>query len=340
MNTSMRRFHVLASLALAATLAVSVGACSEGSDDTETTTEADQVTYLTGFGAVGRDAFAWVAQEKGYFEEANIDVTIEPGAAVTENLKALAAGTAQFVTADLTGAWILAGTGEYTEFQTIMAVHQQNLVSIITFDDSGITVPKDLEGKSVAAAANSVNQLLFPAYAKLAGFDATKVTIVNVQSTQLAGALSSGQVQALSTQLVGQSGIEAKTGKKTVLMPFNTYLSDLYGNGTMTTDKIATENPDLVKRFRAALLKGLQYTIANPQEAAEILNRAEPGADVTSAVGEINSMIPYTGSESDIGMIDEERVARAIATLQANELIDPGMTPADVIDLDVATATS
>ena len=77
-----------------------------------------------------------------------------------------------------------------------MAVHQQNLVSIITLEGSGITQPKDLEGKQVAAATGSVNQLLFPAYAKLAGIDANTVEFVNAQTTQLGSMLTSGQVPA------------------------------------------------------------------------------------------------------------------------------------------------
>lgn len=51
----------------------------------------------------------------------------------------------------------------------------------MTLEGSGITSPKDLEGKKVGAATGSVNQLLFPAYAKLAGIDATKVQWVNAQ---------------------------------------------------------------------------------------------------------------------------------------------------------------
>ena len=56
----------------------------------------ERVTYLTGLGAFGREAFAWVAAAKGYFRDAGLEVTIVPGAAGDENLKKIAAGTAQF----------------------------------------------------------------------------------------------------------------------------------------------------------------------------------------------------------------------------------------------------
>jgi len=41
----------------------------------------------------------------------------------------------------------------------------------MTTKDTGITKPSDLRGKTVATASGSVSELLFPAYAKLAGFD-------------------------------------------------------------------------------------------------------------------------------------------------------------------------
>jgi NitT/TauT family transport system substrate-binding protein len=297
----------------------------------------DKVTYLTAFGAVGRDAFAWVAQEKGYFKEAGLEVNIQLGAATGENLKGLAAGQAQFANLDLIGAWILAGKGDYKDFRAIAAIHQQTLVSIIALEGAGITSPKDLENKKLGAATGSVNQLLFPAYAKLAGIDATKIQWVNAQPPQLPALLAGGQVQALSTFLIGSKGIEkAAGGKKAVVLPYSKYLGDLYGNGIITTSKIAKENPDLAKRFRDASLKALAYTIAHPDEAAQILKKAQPAADITAAVGEITLMTPYVGTGSAVGVLDQERVARAIATLQAGGLIPAGLTPDAVVDFALA----
>src|SRR5204863_6589894 len=155
-------------------------------------------------------------------------------------------------------------------------IHQQTLVSIIALQGGGITVAKDLEGKKVGMATGSVNQLLFPAYAKLAGVDATKVTIQNAAPPQLPALLASKKVDALSTFLIGQKGIEKVAGGKTVVLPYSKYLPDLVGNGIVTTKDIAKNNPDLAGRFRDAALKGLEYTIRHPGEAAAILKKAQP----------------------------------------------------------------
>jgi len=328
-------------LAVVVATVVTATGCSKANDTpapTNANKSPDKVTYVTAFGAVGRDAFAWVAQEKGYFTEANIDVKIELGAAVDQNLSALAAGQAQFTAIDLTGGMIQAGKGTFKDFRAIAAIHQQTLVSIVGLEGGKVTQPKDLEGKKIGAATGSVNQLLFPAYAKLANIDASKVTWANVAPAQLTALLASGQVDALSTFLIGRAGIEKAANKKAIIMPYSDYLSDLYGNGIVTSASLAQQNPDLVKRFRDAALKGLKYTIDHPDEAAQILKKAQPTADVAAATGEIKLMTPYvasSGASSPFGSLDQQKVARAIAILQGAGLIPSGLTPDSVVAFDL-----
>jgi NitT/TauT family transport system substrate-binding protein len=317
--------------AVVLTAALFLSGC-EGSTEPESKT--DKVTYVTAFGAVGRDAFAWVAQEKGYFREAGLDVTIQLGAATTENVKVLAAGRAQFAQVDLAGVWILAGKGDYRDIRAIAAIHQQTLVSIVALEGAGITQPKQIEGKKVGAATASVNQLLFPAYAKLAGIDPAKVEWVNAQPAQLPALLASGRVDALSTFLIGARGIEkAAGGKKTVVLPYSTYVPELFGNGIVAPASITTGQPDLARRFRDAALKGLQYTLEHPEEAAQILKKAQPAADVTAAVGEITAMAPFVKPS---GVIDRQRVATALKTMEGIGLFAPGLTPDSVVDFALA----
>jgi NitT/TauT family transport system substrate-binding protein len=332
------RFRTVVGVALVAAMAVAVTGCSGSGDKKKSgTTALDKVTYLTAFGAVGRDAFAWVAQSKGYFKEQGLDVTVQPGASGTENLKQLAAGTVQYAALDMTGAWINAGKGDFKDFRAIMAVHEQGMVSIMSLDGSGITAPKDLEGKTVAAATGSVNKLLFPAYAKLAGFDDKRVTWKDAPTTSLTGLLINGQVNALSQFAVGKAAVEKMAnGKKVNLLPYSQYLSDLYGNGIVTSAKIDKENPDQAKRFRTAMVKALKYTNDHPEEAAQILNKAQPTAAIDTATAEINIAKPYVGTGNAVGTFDQARVAKAIATLQGNGLIPAGLTPTDVVDFNVA----
>lgn len=339
-----RHFRALSLVALATVLVLASG-CGGSDDDSSGSANGtskagpDKVSYITAFGAFGRDSFAWVAKEKGYFADAGIEVTIEKGAAVDTNLTALAAGKVQFAAMDFTGASIQAGNKKFQDWRAIAAIHQQTLVSIMTLEGTGITSPKDLAGKKVAAAKGSVNQMLFPAYAQLAGLDAKTVSFVDTQPTQLNALMVSGKVDALSTFLISQNALKkAAGGKSPVVFPYSDFLTDLFGNVITTTPKLAEENPDLVNRFRDAAMKGLKYAIEHPEEAAQILNKAEPTADVAAATSEIQLMTPYvtpSGGEP-IGTIREERVARAIAILEGAGRVPSGsLKPTDVVNFDL-----
>ena len=324
--------RVLVTAALA-TLMLAAGACSSADNDGGGATSTDKVTYVTAFGAVGRDSFVWVAKEKGFFRDAGIDVDIQKGAGNVQNLTMIKSGQAQFAALDFTGAVIQAGTGKFTDWRAVAAIHQQTLVSIMTTNDTGITKPADLAGKTIATAAGSVSELLFPAYAKLAGLDPAKVRIQGAQTTALNGLMAQRKVDALSTFLLSRKALETASKKPVVVLPYSDYLKDLFGNAIITTPATISAKHDLVDRFVGAAMKGLRYTVDHPDEAAQILHQAEPTSAVPAAIGEINAMKPYvTPSSRQLGSFDSKRVQSGIAELETAGLMPKGLTPEKVVD--------
>ncbi|MBU2664609.1 ABC transporter substrate-binding protein [Actinoplanes bogorensis] len=287
-----------------------------------------KITYLTAFGAAGRDAFVWTAREKGYFRDAGFDVDIKLGAATSENLKALAAGQTDFAMLDLTGGIILAGQGKFKDFRAVAAVQQQTVVSIVAPADGPVKKPTDLKGKTLGAATGSVNQSLFPAYAKKAGLDPASVKWVNTTPQQVPALLAAGRVDALSTFLIGRPGIEKAAGKPMIVLPYSDYLPDLYGNALVTSADLAGRDPDLVKRFKEAALKGLADAIADPKAAGELLHKENPASAAAAAEAEIRLMTPYT---QPLGGLDSGKVTRAIKLLSDTGLFPAGLTAEQVM---------
>jgi NitT/TauT family transport system substrate-binding protein len=336
-----RRPRYLAATLAAAALVAAGCTSDDGDEPDDGTAEPVQVTYITAFGAQGRDAFAWVAQERGIFEANGLEVEIVAGAGTGPNLEAITAGEADFTAMDMTGATIEAGNGNHTEFRVIAAIHQSTLVAIISLDGYGITAPQDLEGQKLGAAAGSVNQLLFPAYAAIAGVDDSTVEWEEVAPPELPGLLASRDVAALSTFLIGSRGVElAAEGTPSVVLPYSEYLTDLFGNAIMATTALVEEQPEVVVRFRDAMLEALAWTVDNPEEAAQILNQANPDSAVEAAVGEITSMTPSVLSAGRVGLIDRARVARSITLLQGAGLIPPGLPPEELVAFDLALTSA
>jgi NitT/TauT family transport system substrate-binding protein len=343
-NTVHRRTftRTLAAVTLATALAVTAG-CSDGSDATPDANGAQslaKVTYLTSFGTFGRDAYAYVAKEKGYFKEAGFDVDVKPGAGTGDNIKLILGGQAQFTPIDLTGGLLTAGKGgKDPGFTAVAGIQQRTMAAIITLDGNNIAAPKDLEGKTLADLPGSVVRNLFPTYAKLAKIDATKVTWVNGTPQTLMGTLASGQVDGIGQFVVGKPTVETVAkGKKAVLLPYSDYLQDLYGNALITSTAYAKANPDKVKKFTAALLKGLEDSITNPEEAGRILQKYVPTANPQAAAAELTLMASFVRSEASgvpVGALDSQRVARSIAILQGSGAIPAGLTPEQMISFDL-----
>ncbi|SCE86979.1 NitT/TauT family transport system substrate-binding protein [Micromonospora purpureochromogenes] len=338
----MRRLtRTVAAAALATALAL-VSACSSGSDDSDAKggdgKALEKVTYLTSFGNFGRDSYAWVAKEKGFFKEAGFDVEIKPGQGTGSVIQTVVGGQADFGPIDLTGGLLQLGNGAAKDFVAVAAIQQRTMAAVVTVEGKNIATPKDLEGKKLADTPTSVVRQLFPTYARLAGVDASKVTWVNGEAQTLMGTLASGTVDGIGQFVVGQPTVEAVTKKKPVVLPYSEVMQDLYGNALITSTKLAKEKPEMVKRFTAALLKGLEYALANPQEAAELLKKNVAATNPAAAAAELQLMAGYVRSSNSgtvIGTLDNERVAKSIALLQGAGALKQNITPDQIIDFSL-----
>ncbi|MEO3744189.1 ABC transporter substrate-binding protein [Plantactinospora sp. B5E13] len=330
------RLRALAAAVLATALVATVGCSDSGPEPGGGSDGPDRVTYLTGFGTGGHDAFAWVAKEKGFYRDAGLDVEIQLGAPAT-NAQGLISGQAQFTYSDVTQLMIQAGARRITDLRIIAAVHQSTLVAILAPEGSGVRTPKDLAGKKVGVAAGSITSTLLPAYGRLAGFDANTLEFAEATPQNLVGLLASGQVDVLSTFVITQNTVETVTGKKMVVLPVADHLPDLLGTGLTTTADYARQNPDLVRRFREASMAGLRYTIEHPDEAAKIMKANNPAVNEQGAAAEIRLMTPYVTAAPGgvVGAIDPQRAARAVTVLQQAGLVPPTLTPEQVIDFSL-----
>jgi len=331
--------------AVVATVALVTSSACSGSDeptDERSTGEVTKVTYITSFGNFGRDSYVWVAKEKGYFRDAGIDVTIQPGQGTTGVTQVAAAkGEAMFAVVDFPGALLQIDKATAPlDIRAVGVVQQLSLSAIMALADRGITSPKDLEGKTVADAPGSVVRLLFPAYAKLADIDASKVKFINGNPQTLPRDLASGQVDAIGQFVVGEPAVTSvAAGKKITVLPYSTYVTHLYGNALWTTQDLIKSDPDLVRDFRKALFKGLAYSLEHPDEAGQILAKNVPAVKAEPAAAELKLMKPYVEQVPGggaVNSINAERVARMIGVLQSVGAISKSYSPNDLVDFSLA----
>jgi NitT/TauT family transport system substrate-binding protein len=163
--------------------------------------------------------------------------------------------------------------------------------AIYVLKSSGITSPKDLEGRKIADTAFSAMPKMFDAYAKAANIDAGKVTWVVAAGDALPGMLALERVDGIGQFTVGELLLKKAAGnKELVRLAYGDVGLDYYSNGIITTDEMIRSKPDLVKRFVAATLRGLKDSIANPTEAANILRKQHRQIDADVAIAETEAV--------------------------------------------------
>jgi NitT/TauT family transport system substrate-binding protein len=334
---SRRAFVTATGLAAAGTV---LTACT--SDDkkpaSSTNSKVDKVTYLTTLGNLGRDSFIHAAVKNGYFKEVGIEVTVQYGQAGDYNNQQVLAGKVHFATVDCSGAIIRAGRNakpQDRDVRIIGAVSQLNLNALAAWEDSGITSPKDFKNRKIGAIVGAAPKTLFPAYAQLAGIDTSGIKWNETTAALSPTLLVTRQVDALVTFNVAVPGFEeAASGRKAVIFPYSEYLADLYGVVAVTHKDLIASNPDLVRRFVHALMRGVLYSVEHPKETGDMLNAVDKAQSAGLATKELTLLKPYTipGGGAPVGTLDETRIAKSIALLQGLGLMPGGLTPGDIMD--------
>ena len=292
---------------------------------------ADKITFVTDFGYNGRHAYYFVALDKGYYTRQNLEVDIVRGQGSADAVKQVAAGTAQLGFAD-TAAVILGRGNDQIPTKLVAIVYAKPPHAIFVLKDSGISKPKDLEGKKIADTAFSAVPKLFDAYAKAAKIDGGKVTWLVATSDALPGMLKTGRADGIGQFTVG-APLLAKTAAPQEIhaLAYADVGLDLYGNGIIASDALLKSNPGLVKRFVTATLQGLADAIANPEQAGAIMHKYHRQVDADIATGETRIVGTLTKQDGvPLGTLDPERVKKSIDIVSGAFTLKNPVTPADI----------
>ncbi|WP_203925737.1 ABC transporter substrate-binding protein [Virgisporangium ochraceum] len=329
----LTRRSMLTNLGAAATLA---GCGKEENRPKPGTGKVEDVTFVTGFNITGQDSYVFAAIENGFYRDAGLNVTVVPGVGTRGNLQYLARDTAQFATIDITGGLLEIDGGRLTDFRVFAAIYQLTVSCIVALPAANIASPRDLAGKRIGYSEGGVNKTIFPAYARLAGLDEATVRWVSLAPPLIRPALLSGQLDASTEIVVGRPALEAAAKQSVTMLPYSDVMRDLYGNAIGASTSLIERNPGLVRRFRDASLRGMRWTLDNPDAAGRVMAKHNPTYRAEVAAAEVRQTVTYVrGGAPVLGHLDEARMARCIAVVQSIGLVRPGLTPDRIAAFDL-----
>lgn len=294
---------------------------------------AQSVNFITDFGFNGRHSYFFVALDKGYYQEEGLDVTILRGQGSADAIRNVASGSADIGFADA-GSLVLARGNDGVPVKMVAIVYASPPQAFFALADSGIETAQDLEGKVIADTAASSNRLLFPAFAEAAGIDETTITWVAAESSALPSLLANRRVDAIGQFTVGEPLLAAATAPDDVTaLAFRDAGLSFYGNGIVASEDTITNNPEMVRAFTRATLRGMEDAFADPAEAAAIMNSYERQIELEVIEGETRLVAALAEVDGQpLGLIDPERVQETIDVVSTYMTLN---NPVEAFDLFV-----
>src|SRR3954467_12427783 len=261
-----------------------------------------------------------VAIDKGYFKAEGLDVTIDTAGGSLEPINRVASGTYDMGFGDINSLIKFRDANPSNPIKAVFMVYNKPAFSIVSRKSRGVTKPKDLEGKKLGAPAADGAYAQWKIFVQANGIDASKVTIENVGFPVREPMLQNGQVDAI-TGFSFSSFINLKSMgvpvDDIVVMLMADYGVNLYGNTIIVNPKFAADNPDAVKGFLRAFVKGLKDTVKDPSTAVDSVIRRNDVAKKPVELERLNmaidaNIVPPEVKRDGYGGVEPERLTKAI----------------------------
>lgn len=305
--------HRISAIVTALILCLCMSGCGSdgsGSDSENTSGDLKKVTFVLDWTPNTNHTGIYVAQAKGYFEKAGLEVEIvQPPDDGAEAM--VGSGKAQFgVSFQDYMVPALEGGEKSIPITAVAAILQHNLSGIMSKKGNGITSPKGMEGKTYATWELPIEQAILKDCVEADGGDFSKVEMIPQTIDDEVSALKAGQVDSIWVYY-GWAGVNAEI--KDFPVDYFAFKDiepafDYYSPVIIANDGFLAEDPETAKAFLKAVNDGYEFAVENPDEAADILIEANPEIDAELVKASQKYLTgEYKGDETKWGHIDEKR---------------------------------
>lgn len=248
------------------------------------------VTFQLNWTAGGPIAGFAAALGEGYYKDVGLDVTLVQGNGSGNTAQLVASGQAQIAFAEAVAVSQLIAKG--APMKIVATVYQTNSAEVNALEGAGISSIKDLIGKRVGVPAGSAQAPMLPLFFEANGIKETDIQLLNMPPTAMAPALLQGQVDAILGSSDSYRVQVEMQGKKVVYYPFYEYGVPTISTSIFASNDYIAQNPDVLRRFVAASLKGWAFAMDNQPRTIEHLKAIFPDLNVRYATAELANIPP------------------------------------------------
>lgn len=303
---------------------------------------AEKILFLADWVIYGIHAPFASAIHEGFFKEEGLEVSFHRGYGSGETVKTVGLGKADFGVASM-GPLIISRVRGNPVRQIAMQGHKF-VQGIFYLKGSGISKPKDFEGKRMGGPMGSADRLMLPIFCKATGINCSAIQWISMESSAKVPSLVTGRVEAMPdfSALAPQYESAANAaGKDVAFLAYADWGVDIYSNGNVASEKTIKGRPRTVQKFVNAVMRGWAWAYRNPDAAVGDLLKQRPelsrGINRRSLEVTLAHLFDGLSEKQGIGVMDREKVKRTIEVTLTASNIQAALNPDDVFTNDFAS---
>ncbi len=273
-------------------------------DDSGSAPNAD-ATLLLDFQANAVHTGIYLAIERGYDSALGVNLSARVPGSTTDSVKLLASGRADLAILDIHDLALAREAG--SDLVGVMAIVQTPLAAI--FAQPQIRSPRELEGRRVGVTGLPSDDAVLRSIVAGAGGDPDKVRATTIGFTAVRSVLT-GRV-AGATGFWNAEGV-ALRARRPQIREFRVeqYGAPSYPELVLTvTRETLQDRASLVRASVAALARGYEEVLSDPENGVSTIVAAVPGLQREQVQRELDAVSPsFTAGARGFGELDRERL--------------------------------
>ena len=288
-----------------------------------TTTKKEKISIVLDWTPNTNHTGLYVAEAKGYFAEAGLEVEImQPPEGSTTSL--IGAGGAEFGISFQDTIAPAFATDNPMPVTAVAAIIQHNTSGIISLKDKGIDTPSKMAGHNYATWDSPIELAIIKKIVEEDGGIFKDIKLIPNTVSDVITALQT-DIDSVWVYYAWDGVATRLAGLDTNYLNFADYGKELdfYSPIIIANNDFLADKPKTTRRFLNAVRQGYEYAIDNPEEAADILVAAVPELD-KALVTESQKWLAdqYKAEVSQWGYIDPARWDGFYSWLYENKLIE------------------
>jgi NitT/TauT family transport system substrate-binding protein len=252
----------------------------------------------------------YYAKAQGWYDEANIDLTIETGKGSGVSAQRVGAGTSEIGISDLATSLLARGKG--AKLVAVMAVYANSPQGFYWLKSSGIGGPKDFPGKKIGNPPGDASRIMWPAFAKQVGIDPGSVSFVNVSPQAKVPSLKSRAID-ITSDFYNEHDLKVREfGDDLSFLAWRDIGINPYGNSIIVNADYLEKKRDVVKAFTQVSQKAFAACVQDVAPCLKALMVSVSGLDEANQRDQWNRikelMRDPTTTSTALGAFENQRV--------------------------------